>query len=173
MAKNLVIFYSRRGQNYFGGDIRDIAKGNTEYCVDFIRNAIDADVFEVETVKECSKDYMTCTEEAKAETKSNVRPELKKSLDDIAKYDNVFVCGPCWWGTYPCAVLGLLEKLDWTGKKVFGLMTHEGSGLGRSERDLKNICKGASVGRCLAINGSHAADSEREVSAWAKACVGV
>ena len=30
MSKNLIIYYTRRGQNYFGGDIRDIAKGNTE-----------------------------------------------------------------------------------------------------------------------------------------------
>ena len=172
MSKNLIIFYSRRGQNYFGGSIRDIAKGNTEWCVEFIQKAVGTDIFEVETVKEYSKDYMTCTEEAKAETKSKVRPALKKSLDSIAEYDNIFVCGPCWWGTYPCAELGLLEKLDWSGKNVFGLMTHEGSGLGRSERDLKEICKGANVGRCIAISGSHAADSEHEVADWAKKCVG-
>ena len=42
-------------------------------------------------------------------------------------YDNIFVCGPCWWRTFPCALLGQLEKLDWTGKNVFALMTHEGS----------------------------------------------
>ena len=172
MAKNLVIYYSRRGENYFGGSIRSVAKGNTEYCVDFIKNAVGADLFEVETIKEYSKDYMTCTEEAKAETKSGERPELKKYIESIADYDNIFVCGPCWWGTYPCAVLGLLEKLDWNGKNVFGLMTHEGSGLGHSDRDLKKICVSANVGKCLAINGSRAADSEREVADWAKKCVG-
>jgi flavodoxin len=68
MSKNLIIYYSRRGENYFGGSIRSIAKGNTEYCVEFIKNAIGADVFEVETVKAYATDYMTCTEEAKAET---------------------------------------------------------------------------------------------------------
>lgn len=171
MAKNLVIYYSRRGENYFCGSIRSIAKGNTEYCVDFIKNAVGADVFEVETVKEYSKDYTTCTEEAKAEIKSGERPALKKMLDSIADYDNIFVCGPCWWGTYPCAVLGLLEKLDWNGKNVFGLMTHEGSGLGHSDRDLKKICVGANVGKCMAIHGSHASDCEREVADWAKKCL--
>ncbi|MBQ9243861.1 MAG: NAD(P)H-dependent oxidoreductase [Proteobacteria bacterium] len=171
MAKNLVIYYSRRGQNYFGGDIRDIAKGNTEYCVEYIKNAVGADVFEVETVKAYSKDYMTCTEEAKAETKSKIRPELKRVLESVSEYDNIFVCGPCWWGTFPCAVLGQLERLDWSGKRVFGLMTHEGSGLGRSETDLKRICQGAMVGRCLAVLGSHASQSEAEVSGWARQCV--
>ena len=172
MAKNLIIYYSRRGQNYFSGAIRDIKKGNTEYCVEFIQNAVGADVFQVETVKEYSKDYTTCTEEAQRETRSGERPELKRYLDNIADYDNIFVCGPCWWGTFPCAVLGQLERLDWTGKNVFALMTHEGSGLGHCERDLKSICKGAKIGKGLAVSGGSASGSESTVAAWAKKCVG-
>lgn len=172
MAKNLVIYYSRRGENYFGGAIRSIAKGNTEYCVEYIRSAVGADVFQVKTVKEYAADYMTCTQEAQAESRSGERPELKEYLDSIADYDNIFVCGPCWWGTFPCALLGQLEKLDWTGKRVFALMTHEGSGLGHSESDLKRICKGASVGRGLAVSGSSAQGSESTVAAWAQKCVG-
>jgi hypothetical protein len=67
--------------------------------------------------------------------------------------------------------LGQLEKLDWSGKKVFGLMTHEGSGLGSSERDLKRICNGAGVGKCLAVSGSRAEQSEKSVADWARQCV--
>ena len=66
------------------------------------------------------------------------------------------------------AIFSQIEKLDWTGKKVIGLMTHEGSGLGASERDLKKFCVGASFGKCLAIYGGNASNSEAEVSAWAK-----
>jgi len=55
---------------------------------------------------------------------------------------------------------------------VFALMTHEGSGLGHSESDLKKICKGAAVGRGLAVSGSAAQGSESAVAAWAKKCVG-
>ena len=103
MANNLIIYYSRRGENYFGGSIRSINKGNTEYCVEYIQNAVGADTFRVETVKEYSKDYMECTREAQDETRSGERPELKEYLDSVADYDNIFVCGPCWWGTFPCA----------------------------------------------------------------------
>ena len=45
--------------------------------------------------------------------------ELKKYLSDISQYDNIIVAGPCWWGTYPCAVFSQLERLDFSGKKVF------------------------------------------------------
>ena len=44
MAKNLIIYYSHRGQNYFDGAIRDVKKGNTEYCAEFIQNAVGANV---------------------------------------------------------------------------------------------------------------------------------
>ncbi|MEE3477848.1 MAG: flavodoxin [Methanomethylophilus sp.] len=171
MSKNLVIYYSRKGQNYFGGSIRSVAKGNTEYVAEFIRDAIGADLFEVDTVKTYSADYMTCTEEAKAELRENARPELKAYLDSIDGYDNVFVCGPCWWGTYPMAIFSQLEKLDWKGKKVFAVMTHEGSGLGSCERDLGKICKGAEIVDGLAVSGSSASSSQKKVSDWAKKMV--
>ena len=168
MAKNLIIYYSRKGENYWNGSIKNIAKGNTEIVAEFIRDAVGGDLFEVDTVKPYDKDYYVCIEEAKAELRENARPEIKKYIDSIADYDNIFVCGPCWWGTYPMAIFTQLEKLDFTGKKVMAVMTHEGSGLGSSERDLKKICKGASFGKGLAVHGAEASQSESMVSAWAK-----
>ena len=171
MSKNLIIYYSRKGQNYVNGSIVSLKKGNTEVAAEFIQKAVGGDLFEIETVKAYSADYMTCTQEAQAELRAGERPELKRYLDSVAGYDNVFVCGPCWWGTFPCAVFSQLERLDWTGKKVFALMTHEGSGLGHCERDLKKVCAGATVGGGIAVRGADVARSEGAVAAWAKQCV--
>lgn len=169
--KALVIYYSRKGENYVNGSILSIEKGNTERCAEYIRDAVGADMFEVDTVKPYSSNYMICTEEAKAELRAKARPKLKAYLDDISEYDTVFVLGPCWWGTYPCAVFSQLERLDLTGKTVAPLMTHEGSGLGSCERDLKNICKGASFVKGLAVHGADAEKSESTVAKWAKSIV--
>lgn len=171
MTKNLIIYYSRKGENYVNGSIRKLSKGNTEICAEFIQKAVGGDLFEIETIREYSPDYMVCIEEAKQELRSKARPELKRYLDSIADYDNIFVCGPCWWGTFPCAVFTQLEKLDWAGKKVMALMTHEGSGLGSCERDLRRICQGAGFGNGLAVHGADAASSEGTVASWAKAQV--
>ena len=167
--KNLVIYYSRKGQNYVNGSIKDLNKGNTETVAEYIRDAVGADLFEIETVKEYSKDYMTCTEEAKAELRNNERPELKKYLESVDGYDNIVVAGPCWWGTYPCAVFTQLERLDFSGKKVFPIMTHEGSGMAGSAAALKKSCKGAAVGQGLAVHGADAVSSKDAVTRWAKA----
>lgn len=169
MAKNLVIYYSRTGENYVNGSIKNLAKGNTEIVAEYIADAVGADLFQVETVKEYSPDYMVCIDEAKAELKANGRPELKEMLDSVAEYDNIVVAGPCWWGTYPCAIFTQLEALDFTGKNVFPVMTHEGSGMAGSASALKKYCKGATVGQGLAIHGADAENSESAVAKWAKA----
>ena len=171
MAKNLIIYYSRTGENYVNGRIEKLTKGNTEICAEFIQEAVGGDLFQVRTVSEYSEDYNECIAEAKEELNTNARPKLKEYLDNIDVYDNVFVCGPCWWGTYPVAVFSLLERLDFTGKKVMDLMTHEGSGLGDSERDLRKICKGASFGAGIAIHGADAAKSKEAVAKWAEKSV--
>ena len=171
MSKNLIIYYSRKGENYWSGGLRDLPKGNTEIVAEFIQKAVGGDLFEIETVGKYSESYMTCIEEAKAELRSKARPELKKYIDTIEDYENVFVCGPCWWGTFPMAVFSQLERLDWSGKKVLAVMTHEGSGLGSCERDLQKICRGASFGKGFSVAGHDAADSESKVAAWAKSQV--
>ncbi len=168
MGKTLVIYYSRKGQNYVNGAITDIAKGNTEIVAEYIRDAVDADLFEVETVRDYSKDYMTCIQEAKEEANEDERPALKNMLHDISAYDNIVIAGPCWWGTYPMAVFTQIDALDFTGKNVFALMTHEGSGQAGSERDVRKHCKGAKVGESLAVHGGSAASSKELVTTWAR-----
>lgn len=168
MDKTLVIYYSRKGQNYSRGSIVNLKKGNTEYIAEFIKKAVGAALFEIRTVKQYSEDYTTCTEEAREELKNNIRPDLCEYLTSISDYKYIVIAGPCWWGTFPCAIMTQLEKLDFTGKKVFSVMTHEGSGLGSSVRTLQNLCHGAEIGEGLAVLGSTAPDSFELVSAWAQ-----
>lgn len=168
MSKNLIIYYSRKGENYVNGGIKNLTKGNTEICAEYIQEAIGGDLFEIETVKEYAKDYYACIDEAKKELQEKARPELKNYLESIDEYDNVFICGPCWWGPFPMAIYSQIERLNWNGKKVMTLVTHEGSGLGSCERDIKNMCEGATFGKGLAIHGGEASHAKDEVSAWAK-----
>ena len=171
MAKNLILYFSRKGENYWNGSVRNLSKGNTEIVAEFIQKAVGGDLFRVDPVKPYAADYYACMEEAKRELCDQARPELKRPLDSLDGYENIFVCGPCWWGTFPMAIFAQLEKLDFSGKKVLAVMTHEGSGLGNCERDLKRLCAGASFGKGLAVHGAEAAESESMVAAWAKEAV--
>ena len=167
----LIVYYSRKGQNYWSGSIVDLKKGNTERAAEFIQKAVGGDLFEIETVKEYSKDYMACTEEAKKELREHARPELKRYPESIDQYDTIFVGYPNWWGTMPMCVYTFLERYDLTGKRIVPFCTNEGSGMGGSERELKKICKGATVLPGLAIHGAEAAQSESKVATWARKSV--
>lgn len=167
---NLIIYYSRRGENYCSGSIRDLKRGNTEIAAQFIRDAVGGDLCEVQTVREYSKDYYKCIEEAKEELNSKARPALK-SLPDISSYTNIFIGYPNWWGTMPMAMFTLLESLNWSGKTIIPFCTNEGSGMGSSERDIASICKGAKLVRGLSVHGTEVSSLGRQIALWAKKCI--
>lgn len=168
MSKILIVYYSRKGENYWNGSIKSIAKGNTERVAEFIKKAVGGDLFEVETVRSYSKSYMTCIDEAKQELREKARPEIKAYPDNFEEYDTIFVGYPNWWGTMPMCMFTLLEKYNLTGKTIIPFCTNEGSGMGGSERDLKKLCEGATVKSGLSVHGSEAEQSESKVAAWAK-----
>ena len=164
----LVAYYSRIGENYWAGSIRNIMKGNTERVAEFIAQAVGADLFQIDTVEPYSPDYMTCIDEAKREKNSKARPAIKAYVDDMDAYDTIFVGYPNWWGTAPMCVFTFLEHYDLSGKRVIPFCTSEGSGLGGSVRDVKRACKGAKVEQGLAIIGNQAAGSKAEAQAFAR-----
>lgn len=167
MANVLTVYYSRKGENYFGGEIRSIKKGNTERIAEFIQKAVGGDLFEIETVREYAKDYHECTNEAAAEKRQNARPALKKLPESIDRYDTIFVGYPNWWGTAPMAVFTFLDSFDFAGKKIVPFCTNEGSGMGTSERDIQKKCPKATVVSGLSIRGSQAENSQAKTAAWA------
>ncbi len=167
MAENLIIYYSRQGQNYVAGKVKNLEKGNAQLLAEYIQKAVGADVFRVETVREYSADYMTCTQEAKEELREKARPELKAYLESLDGYQNIFLVGPNWWGVYPMAMYSQLERLDFAGKRVFPVVTHEGSGLGGTMKTLEKACAGATLAKGLEVAGSKVPDSEKAVAKWA------
>lgn len=171
MSKILIVYYSRKGENYWNGSIKNLSKGNTEIVAEMIADLTGGDLFEVDTVKPYTADYYTCTEEAKKELREGARPELKGYVDSLDAYDTIFVGFPNWWGTMPMAMFTFLEHYDLSGKHIFPFCTNEGSGMGGSERDLKKICKGANVESGLSIHGAEAGNSRGKVEAWVKKMV--
>lgn len=168
MAKQLVVYYSRKGENHMPGGIQILLKGNTEYAAEYIAEAIGADLFEIDTVKPYAENYKACCSEAFAEFKAKARPEIKGFLNDISGYDTVFVCYPCWIGTAPMCVFTFLEHYDWIGKKIVPLCTNEGSGLGNSEADILASCPGARVVPGLSVKGHQCKDSKAMLTDWAQ-----
>ena len=158
---SLIIYFSRADENYAVGYIE---KGNTEYIAEFVKELTGADIFKVEPAVSYAKDYNTCIQEAK---KRVGNAPIKNKLTDIASYDTIFIMSPIYWGTYAPEMETALKGLDFTGKTVRIVCTHEGSGLANMPADVKKICVGANVqSNALAIRGSQAKNSKQKVADW-------
>ena len=163
----VIIYFSREGNNYVNGSIVSLKTGNTETAAKFIHEITGAEMFRLEPVKPYSPDYNECTQEAQQELREKARPAVK-SLPDISEYDVIYLGYPNWWGTCPMCVFTFIESQDWRGKTVKPFCTHEGSGMGRSESDLKKACEGANVMKGLAVHGADAAKSKPSIENWVK-----
>lgn len=168
MSKNLIVYFSRDGENYVNGNIVDLEKGNTKVVAEIIHSLIDSDIFEVKTVKEYSKNYHECTLEAKKEVENNERPKILDYVHQFDQYENIILCYPNWWSTMPMALWTFLESHHTDSKNIYPLCTHEGSGMGKSEIDLKKVCPHAHIYKGLAIQGSQVHHSKDKVEKWLK-----
>lgn len=59
-----------------------------------------------------------------------------------------------------------LEKYDFTGRTIKPFCTHEGSGLGVSERDIQKLCLGAKVEKGIAIHGAEVNRAKSSIEKW-------
>lgn len=164
--KSLIIYFSRTGENYMSDGIRNIEKGNTEIVAEFIKDATDADIFKVETIKDYPYNYRECCDVAKDEIDNDERPELKDKLANIDKYDVIYIGGPVWWGHFPCGIFSAIENLDFAGKIVKPFVTHEGSGLGNVMQDINRFCIGADIRAGFEVRGSDVIAFKDEIERW-------
>lgn len=166
MSNTLVVYYSRRGENYVNGRIVDLSVGNTAVVAEMVQAASGANAFELEPAAPYPSAYDEAIEVARTELRTQARPALAGLPEGIGGYDIVFVGYPNWWGTAPMPVFTFLEAFDFSGKTIVPFCTHEGSGMGASARDIARACPGARVLDGLAVRGGGVRGAEKEVRRW-------
>lgn len=164
----MIAYFSRADENYFSGALRTVEVGNTEIAAKLLQEIIGGDLFKIEPIQPYSKSYNECIAQAQEDQRRDARPELKAYPDSLDGYDTIYLGYPNYWGTMPMPVFTFLERFDWAGRTIRPFCTHEGSGMGRSERDIQRLCPGAKVEKGLAIHGSRVNRAEKALAAWAK-----
>lgn len=163
---SIIIYFSRKDENYVNGMIKNLAIGNTEIVAGMIQKLTGADIFKVEPIQPYSKNYNECIAQAQADQNRNARPELKNYPENLDQYDTIYLGYPNYWGTMPMVLFTFLERFDFNGKTIKPFCTHEGSGLGHSVEDIKKLCPTAIVEKGLALHGGSVEKSEKELDKW-------
>lgn len=138
MGKKLVAYFSASGVT------RDVAQKLAE--------AANADLYEITPeVPYTEADLDWRDENARSTVEMNqpsFRPAITGRVENMEKYDTVFVGFPIWWYVAPTIINTFLESYDLTGKKIVPFATSGGSGMGETNQKLK-----ASCGQALLIDG--------------------
>lgn len=166
--KTLTAYFSRRGMNYAGGKLVDLKVGNTERAAKLASELAGGALFEIRAEHEYPYDYRECVEVSKEELTSGARPELAVEPGDLSGVEAVILCYPCWCGTMPMPVWTFLEGCDLAGKRILPMCTNEGSGMGRSEADIRKLCPQSTVPDGLAVRGSAVRNSKEAVGKWVR-----
>lgn len=168
-ARILLAYFSRAGENYYFGGLRDLEVGNTEVLAGMIAELIDCDVHRIEAADPYPASYDQTVQRNVAEQDSDVRPGIANPLDSIADYDTVLLGSPIWNVRAPMIMTSFTEGHDFTAKSVLPFVTYAVSGLGSVERDYAAACGGARIGDGLAVRGEEVTQHRADVETWLRA----
>lgn len=164
----IIVYFSRNGENYVSGAIRDLKVGNTEIIAQMLHNLTGAELFKLEPMQEYAWDYNECIAQAQADQRRDARPKLKAYPKHINEFDTVYLGYPNYWGTMPMCVFTFLEHFDFSGKTIKPFCTHEGSGFGNSISDIQRLCPTAEIRPGFEVRGTQVEKAEKNLKKWCK-----
>ncbi len=153
MSKKLVAYFS--------------ASGTTGKVAKTLASAIDADLHEILPVqKYTSADLNWTNKKSRSSVEMNdksFRPAIANQVENMAQYDVIYVGFPIWWYVAPTIINAFLESYNLEGKVIVPFATSGGSGMGRTNANLKNSCKGADLREGKRFD---AGESVQEMKSW-------
>lgn len=100
------------------------------------------------------------------EQNNNARPVLLSIIDNLDKYDTIFVGYPNWWGDMPMILYTFFEQHDFSDKTIIPFNTHDGSGFSRTISAIQELEPNAEVVEGLSISRNDIQYAENEIVEW-------
>lgn len=128
MNNNLVVYFS--------------CSGETKKVAEELKSVLNCDIFEIvpETVyTDRDLDWNDKNSRSTIEMgDESCRPRIRNRIDNIDKYDTIYLGFPIWWYTAPKIINTFLDSYDFSNKKVILYCTSGGSSIDKTYNDLKD-----------------------------------
>lgn len=155
MSKTLVAYFS--------------AGGVTAKLANTLASAIGADLYEIQPVRKYTAadlDWMDKNSRSSVEMRDkSFRPPVAGKVENMEQYDVIYVGFPIWWYVAPTIINTFLESYNLEGKVIVPFATSGSSGMGRTNEELKDSCKGAELKEGKRFN---AGTGGKELKEWAE-----
>lgn len=177
--KVLTVYFTRVGNSEFEEDVDVVSSaslmkdnetlvGNSQLLATMVYNAVGGELYGIQTEKKYPSAYSDTVSVAKDEMDSDENVALSGTLPELSRYDTVVLVFPVWWGTVPGAVKSFLQSDDLSGKTIYPLVTHGGSGAGNSVEDIRKLCKADVSNDVLEVFDDDVTNAAGAVSEWLK-----
>ena len=155
MSKTLVAYFS--------------ASGVTARLAEKVAKVVNGDLYELVPAKPYTAadlDWTNDKSRSSVEMKNkSFRPEISGKAENMSDYDTIYLGFPIWWYVAPTIVNTFLESYDLSGKTIIPFATSGSSGMGGTNAELKNSCRGA----ILNEGKRYSSDAtEKEIETWVK-----
>lgn len=146
------------------------ATGNTRSVAEALADMRGADIYEIVPEQPYTSDDLDYSNDScRANTEQNddsVRPAISGSIENIDKYDTVFVGFPIWWGSLPRIMYTFFDTYDMSGKTVAPFCTSGSSGISAAVEEITVLEPSASITDGLQISSSAASNPNDSLTEW-------
>lgn len=153
--------------------------GNTEAVAEIIREEVGGEMVSLELETSYPENYEKIVSQADRENETGYLPPLKTTVEEIQRYDIVFVGFPTWDMQLPPPMKSFLHDHELSGSTVIPFNTNGGYGVGSGFRTVEELCPESTVlegfstrggleraGIYLAIKGERRKEVHVEVTDW-------
>lgn len=141
-------------------------QGNTEYVASIIQQATKGELFAIKTVQKYPGTHKELVDYAKKENASKARPKLITKIENLDKYDVIFIGFPNWWYDMPMPLYTFFEEYDFSGKTIVPFCTHGGSRFSQAIRTITDLEKGAKILDGYSVSRDNISEAKDEVIRW-------
>ena len=121
------------------------APGHVAQLASWIQEETGGDLFSIQVTEPYSSDWDECLARANEERAQNARPELTETVENMERYDVVFLGYPNWWYGAPMALLSFVEENDLSDKQIYLFCSHGTGGLAGSVEDIESALPDSAV----------------------------
>lgn len=170
----LVAYFSWADNAVIEGEVDAVASpsvtapGNVQQLAQWISERTGGDLFSIQVTEPYSSDWDACLERANQERAEDARPELTASVEQLERYDTVFLGYPNWWYGVPMALLSFLEENDLSDKQVYLFCSHGTGGLASSVEQIDEALPDSTAlsENIFGVYEEDAASSQQDILAW-------
>lgn len=127
--------------------------GNTEAVAKMIQKEVGGDLVSLEIETPYPKNYEAIVKKVVEENEKGFLPPLKTKIENIEKYNTIFLGFPTWGMQLPPPMKSFLNQYDVSGKTVIPFNTNAGYGVGSSFRQVKELAPRSTVLEGFEIKG--------------------